>query len=98
MCSTPATLIDRLVDMSLVTRDADPSDRRAIRLALTVEGRQVLERHERLLAGRVREVLLQDGEATQEELAGVRAACRVLSRAMDARKERVYREAAAPQE
>jgi DNA-binding MarR family transcriptional regulator len=85
---TMTRVIDRLVQTGLVTREADPDDRRVLRLALTPAGQRLLERRRQVLQTRVREVLVDDGRATPEELASVEVACQVLTRALDARKQR----------
>jgi DNA-binding MarR family transcriptional regulator len=86
---TMTGVIDRLVDMGLVQRAIEPSDRRSFRLCLTTAGRRILNRHSRLLATRIRQVLMDDGEATEPDLEAVGRACEVLTRAMDARRRRV---------
>ena len=68
---TMTRVIDRLVQMGLVTRDLDPDDRRALRLALTAAGRRLLQARRRALEARVREVLVDDGRATPAELDAV---------------------------
>lgn len=86
---TMTGVIDRLVDMGLVQRAIEPADRRSFRLCLTTAGRRILNRHSRLLATRIRQVLMDDGEATEPDLEAVGRACEVLTRAMDARRRRV---------
>jgi DNA-binding MarR family transcriptional regulator len=93
---TMTRVIDRLVQMGLVTRDLDPDDRRVLRLALTAAGRRLLQARRRALEARVREVLVDDGRATPAELDAVLLACQMLTRAMDARKGRVLGATSAP--
>ena len=83
---TMTRVIDRLVDMQLVTRETDAQDRRSLRLGLTSSGRRVLARHSRALSARIRQVLLEEAGASEEELDGIDTACDVLSRALDLRK------------
>jgi DNA-binding MarR family transcriptional regulator len=86
---TMTGVIDRLVDMGLVQRDVEPADRRSFRLGLTAPGRRILNRHSRLLEARIRQVLMDDGKATETDLDAVGRAFEVLTRAMDARRRRV---------
>jgi DNA-binding MarR family transcriptional regulator len=82
---TMTRVIDRLVETGLVMREADPDDRRAIRLGLTPAGRRVLARHSRTLAAGIRR-LLDEAGATHDELGAVNAACEILSGALDIRR------------
>jgi len=82
---TMTRVLDRLVETGLVTRAADPDDRRAIRLGLTPAGRRVLAHHSRTLAASIR-TLLDEAGASAEELATVNAACGILSGALDVRR------------
>ena len=82
---TMTRVLDRLVETGLVSREADPDDRRAIRLRLTPSGRRILARHSRTLAASIR-TLLDEAGATHEELSTVRAACEILSGAIDVRR------------
>ena len=50
-------LIDRLVSLELVERQADAADRRIINIALTDKGRTVLEEQDRVIKGNFTEKL-----------------------------------------
>lgn len=54
---TLTELVDGLVDDGLVRRDEDPSDRRAVILALTAQGRRELHRFETAIAAALAEVV-----------------------------------------
>lgn len=58
-------LIDRLVRLEIVTRQTDAADRRIINIALTDKGRTMMEEHDRLIKGSVKEKL---SCLTEEEL------------------------------
>ena len=58
-------LIDRLVDLNIVDRKADTSDRRAISIELTGKGRILIEEHESALMSATRETM---SYLTDEEL------------------------------
>ncbi|MGO0574834.1 MarR family winged helix-turn-helix transcriptional regulator [Ornithinimicrobium panacihumi] len=67
---TMTNRLDRLADRSLVTRQASPTDRRAVIVTLTPQGRQVVdEAMESLLVGE-REMLAALGAADRADLAG----------------------------
>ena len=57
-------LIDKLVDLNLVEREMDSTDRRTLNIALTDKGRKFLEIHENNIINAVREYIscLEDGE------------------------------------
>jgi DNA-binding MarR family transcriptional regulator len=48
-------LIDKLVELDLVEREMDESDRRTLNIALTTRGRRLMEEHETNLVNAVRE-------------------------------------------
>ena len=50
-------LIERLVRLKIVVRQMDAIDRRLINIVLTGRGRKMLEKHDRLIKGSVREKL-----------------------------------------
>lgn len=58
-------LIDKLVDLNLVERQFNASDRRAINVVLTDKGRIILEQHDLSLRNAVKEIL---SSLTDEEL------------------------------
>lgn len=58
-------LIDKLVDLNLVERQFNASDRRAINIVLTDKGRIILEQHDLSLRKAVKEIL---SSLTDEEL------------------------------
>ncbi len=47
--STMTSMLERLAERRLVTREPDPGDRRSVRVKLTREGRSVAERINRLI-------------------------------------------------
>jgi len=57
-------LIDKLVDLDLVEREMDPTDRRTLNIALTEKGKNFLEIHENNIINAVREYIscLEDEE------------------------------------
>jgi len=57
--------LDKLERLNLASREPDTEDRRAIRLAVSPQGRDLVERYESLVTGRVRTVL---GALTPEEV------------------------------
>jgi DNA-binding MarR family transcriptional regulator len=61
-------LIDRLVDLGLVARQMDESDRRTFNIALTDAGRRLLEDHEAALGEAVREYMSSLSDAELETL------------------------------
>ncbi len=76
-----STLIDRLVTRGLVTRDADPSDRRAVFVCLSPKGEEVLAE-----AKAARRVLLSQvfDQLDQDERSRVLASLETLAGAWDA--------------
>jgi len=68
-------LIDRLAGLGIVERQTDPSDRRAIDISLTSDGRKVLRKHERLMRSALRITL---SSLTGEELEGISISLRKL--------------------
>lgn len=55
--SAGTALSDRLIAREMVTREADPADRRVIRLALTDRAREIVGRFRELKSRRLAEVL-----------------------------------------
>lgn len=77
---TPAVItgiLDRLERRNLVRREADPLDRRRLRLALTAEGEQIGRHVDILLTGTLAEQLTT---CTPDELAELQRSLRVLDR------------------
>lgn len=58
-------LIDKLVELNLVEREADTTDRRTLNIDLTPDGRVLLEEHETCLMNAVRDTM---SSLTPEEL------------------------------
>ena len=58
-------LIDKLVDLNLVQRQMNSTDRRTLNIALTDKGKELLEEHENFLMSTVRE---QMSSLTDKEL------------------------------
>jgi DNA-binding MarR family transcriptional regulator len=79
--STATGLVDRLVDMGLLQRGADPADRRQVVVTTTPAAESTLEHLRELNTRRMRELL---GGMTSEDLAVVERAVAILSRALDA--------------
>lgn len=77
-------LVEGLVGEGLVRRDEDPSDRRAVVVAMTAHGRRELERFESLFTAALGEVLGRIEPARRERL---RAALADLHRAFAERDE-----------
>ena len=50
-------LLDKLVDLQMVKRDADNADRRTLNIDLTDKGKSLLEEHETSLINAAREIL-----------------------------------------
>jgi DNA-binding MarR family transcriptional regulator len=65
---TLTELVDGLVDDGLVRRDEDPSDRRAVILALTAQGRRELHRFETAIAAALAEVVGRLEQSKRERL------------------------------
>lgn len=74
-------LVDRLIQHGLVQRDADPHDRRIVRVRLTDAGRQAHDAAARETRERIRAVLRS---LTAEERAQVAAALALLRKALTA--------------
>jgi len=74
-------LADRLVHQGLLEREADPDDRRLVRLRLTESGRRAREACRRERRRRVKEALRHLSAAEREQIAG---ALLLLHRALDA--------------
>jgi DNA-binding MarR family transcriptional regulator len=83
--NTVSVLVQQLVVANLVVRTPDPVDRRAVRLRLTDQGRQVLgewrQAHQRRLAGALDELAEADQAALQ---AALPALTRLVDRLEDA--------------
>jgi DNA-binding MarR family transcriptional regulator len=68
--STMTSILQRLDERGLLTREPDPEDRRSVRISLTLEGRVVADRINRL----VRDLESRIGTRVgQRELAGFRS-------------------------
>jgi DNA-binding MarR family transcriptional regulator len=78
---TASGVVDRLVDLDLVTRHADPADRRHVILAATPRAADVLERFRELGVAQLRDLLAL---VTDDELEVVRRAIEILDRAAGA--------------
>lgn len=76
--STTSGAVDRLVDLGLIERRADPSDRRQVFVAVTAAGSDVLERMRELNTRQMRELLTR---LRRDDLAAVERAIEVLSEA-----------------
>lgn len=76
--STASGAVDRLVDLDLIERRADPSDRRQVYVAVTAAGSEVLERMRELNTRQMRELLTRLSRA---DIAAVERAIEVLSKA-----------------
>ena len=76
--STASGAVDRLVDLGLIERRADPSDRRQVFVAVTAAGSDVLERMRELNTRQMRELL---NRLRRDDLAAVERAIEVLSQA-----------------
>jgi DNA-binding MarR family transcriptional regulator len=68
--SLPAatTVVDRLVRSGVIVREADPADRRAIRVALSPGGRRIMARMKRVHERRLEEILLRLPALKRREL------------------------------
>ncbi|HUV43360.1 MAG TPA: MarR family transcriptional regulator [Dehalococcoidales bacterium] len=74
-------LIDRLAGLGMVERRTNPSDRRAIDITLTSDGRKVLRKHERLMRNALRTTLSGlTGEELEEMSISLRKLRDILSR------------------
>lgn len=76
--STASGAVDRLVELGLIERRADPLDRRQVFVAVTPAGAEVLERMRELNTRQMRGLLTR---LRRDELAAVERAIDVLSRA-----------------
>jgi DNA-binding MarR family transcriptional regulator len=75
---TASGVVDRLVDLGLLARHADPADRRHVILVATARAAQVLEQFRELGVAQLRDLL---GLVTDDELEVVRRAIGILDRA-----------------
>jgi DNA-binding MarR family transcriptional regulator len=75
---TASGVVDRLVDLDLVTRHADAADRRHVILAATPRAAEVLEQFRELGVAQLRELLAL---VTDDELEVVHRAIGILDRA-----------------
>jgi DNA-binding MarR family transcriptional regulator len=74
-------LIDRLAGLGIVERQTNPSDRRAIDITLTSNGRRVLRKHERLMRNALRTTLSGlTGEELEDMSVSLRKLRDILSR------------------
>ena len=62
-------LIDKLIELELVERQPDDSDRRIINISLTAKGKLVLEESRKLVRDTIRQKLSCLGEQELEDLA-----------------------------
>jgi DNA-binding MarR family transcriptional regulator len=71
-CSTATDLIDRMERNGLIQRERDTSDRRVIRLKMTVKGNEVIDEvlnaRKRYLAGVLAKVASEDRKALVDNL------------------------------
>ena len=60
-CTVPATtpVVEKLVKAGLVCREANPEDRRVIRIAMTVKGRKIMKQLKAIHERRLEDVLCQ---------------------------------------
>ena len=68
-------LIDRLAVMGIVERKTDPTDRRAYDITLTVDGKKILKKHDRMMRGAIKTTL---SDLTEEDLEEMSVALRKL--------------------
>ena len=68
-------LIDRLAVMGIVERKTDPTDRRAYDITLTVGGKKILKKHDRMMRGAIKTTL---SDLTEEDLEEMSVALRKL--------------------
>lgn len=78
--SAASEVVDRLVDLELVGREADPADRRHVILVALPRAAQVIERFRELGLAQLRELLAR---VTDDELDIVRRAVAILERAAE---------------
>jgi DNA-binding MarR family transcriptional regulator len=78
--STATSLIDRLVDLQLIERHEDPSDRRQVVITTTTQAESIVERFRELNGRRMREMLARV-DAT--DLSVIERALHILTDAID---------------
>ena len=61
-------LIDRLAGLGMVERQTDATDRRAIDITLTTEGKAMLRKHDRMMRGAIKTTLSDLTEKDLEEM------------------------------
>lgn len=57
--STLTRVIDKLVEQDLVAREADASDRRVVRIRITDEGHQIVEKFEKVRKKKITSILMR---------------------------------------
>jgi len=57
--SSLTRITDKLVERGLVAREADASDRRVVRVSITDEGRQIVEKFEKARKKKVKSILMR---------------------------------------
>ena len=57
--SSLTRITDKLVERSLVARETDPSDRRVVRVSITDEGCQIVEKFEKARKKKVKSILMR---------------------------------------
>jgi DNA-binding MarR family transcriptional regulator len=65
---TMTRMIDGLAERGLIERQPDPTSRRQIRIVLSGDGRVLLDRHEAIIAARLRRLLGRLDRGQQERL------------------------------
>ena len=90
--NTVTSIVEGLVARGLVTRGADPADRRRLPLTLTEQGHLVLDRANTAVGVRLQDVL---SHVSADERAGVKASIPIWQRALDTRKTERTRRAPA---
>jgi len=65
--ATMTGIVDRLVERGLLTRQRDPADRRAVRITLTEDGRQLLAAIQKKKRARLRQFLEQLTPAERQD-------------------------------
>ena len=74
-------LVDRLVNMELAERNADPSDRRTVLISLSDKGTQIFKKHREHLWDSFKEMISGlSGEEIHELSVSLRTLIRILSR------------------
>lgn len=61
-------LVDKLVDLNIVARKTDTADRRTINIALTGQGRTILEEHKNNVISAIRETISRLSDKELEDL------------------------------